>query len=63
LEFEADGSAGPSGDPTLSEMTQVAVKLLLKNPRGFFLFIEGKIRLRSFLSDITKIWSWAPNGV
>ncbi|PNF19205.1 hypothetical protein B7P43_G09519 [Cryptotermes secundus] len=41
LEFEADGSAGPSGDPTLLEMTRIAVQLLLKNPRGFFLFIEG----------------------
>ncbi|PNF19206.1 hypothetical protein B7P43_G09519 [Cryptotermes secundus] len=49
LEFEADGSAGPSGDPTLLEMTRIAVQLLLKNPRGFFLFIEG---LDNKLSDV-----------
>jgi alkaline phosphatase len=30
-----------SGVPTLSEMTQKALDLLAKNPRGFFLMVEG----------------------
>ncbi|XP_045875689.1 intestinal-type alkaline phosphatase [Meles meles] len=28
-------------DPSLMEMTEVAVRLLSKNPRGFYLFVEG----------------------
>lgn len=35
-----DGLAG-NNDPTLEEMTEVAVKILSKNPEGFFLFVEG----------------------
>ncbi|XP_069583122.1 alkaline phosphatase-like [Ranitomeya imitator] len=28
-------------DPTLAEMTEKAIKILSKNPKGFFLFVEG----------------------
>ncbi|VCW85552.1 unnamed protein product, partial [Gulo gulo] len=28
-------------DPSLMEMTEVAVRLLSRNPRGFYLFVEG----------------------
>lgn len=28
-------------DPSLSEMVEVAIKILSKNPRGFFLLVEG----------------------
>ncbi|XP_063233619.1 alkaline phosphatase, tissue-nonspecific isozyme-like [Bacillus rossius redtenbacheri] len=41
MEFEADRNPGPEGDPSLTEMTRIALHMLLKNPRGFFLFIEG----------------------
>uniref|UniRef100_A0A8D2BM92 alkaline phosphatase n=1 Tax=Sus scrofa TaxID=9823 RepID=A0A8D2BM92_PIG len=30
-----------SRDPSLVEMTEVALRLLSRNPRGFFLFVEG----------------------
>lgn len=29
-------------DPSLSEMVDVAIKILSKNPKGFFLLVEGK---------------------
>lgn len=29
-------------DPSLSEMVEVAVKILSKNPKGFFLLVEGR---------------------
>ncbi|KAM3930925.1 intestinal-type alkaline phosphatase 1-like [Leptodactylus fuscus] len=32
-----------SMDPTLAEMTEKAIKILSKNPKGFFLFVEDKI--------------------
>ncbi|XP_075720227.1 alkaline phosphatase-like [Rhinoderma darwinii] len=31
----------PSVDPSLGEMTEKAIKILSKNPSGFFLFVEG----------------------
>ncbi|XP_059134704.1 alkaline phosphatase, germ cell type-like [Peromyscus eremicus] len=31
----------PTQDPSLAEMTEVAVRMLSRNPRGFYLFVEG----------------------
>ncbi|XP_052605274.1 alkaline phosphatase, germ cell type-like isoform X1 [Peromyscus californicus insignis] len=31
----------PTQDPSLAEMTEVAVRILSRNPRGFYLFVEG----------------------
>jgi len=28
-------------DPSLEDMTKVAIQILSKNPNGFFLFVEG----------------------
>nr|CAD7201228.1 unnamed protein product [Timema douglasi] len=43
MEFEADRNPGPEGDPSLAEMTRTALHVMLKNPRGFFLFIEDRL--------------------
>lgn len=32
----------PSMDPSLTEMTEKAIKILSKNPKGYFLFVEDK---------------------
>lgn len=32
----------PSTDPSLTEMMEKAIKILSKNPKGFFLFVEDK---------------------
>lgn len=29
-------------DPSLKEMTEAALHLLSRNPRGFYLFVEGE---------------------
>lgn len=42
LDFEADRDTSPNGDPSLADMTRVALSILAKNPRGFLLFVEGK---------------------
>ncbi|XP_038147620.1 intestinal-type alkaline phosphatase [Cyprinodon tularosa] len=31
----------PSMDPSLTEMTEKAIRILSKNPKGYFLFVEG----------------------
>ncbi|KAJ2940327.1 hypothetical protein O0L34_g1 [Tuta absoluta] len=33
--------ADPHSEPTLAELTEAAIKVLSRNPRGFFLFVEG----------------------
>lgn len=32
----------PSTDPSIVETTEKAIQILQKNPRGFFLLVEGK---------------------
>lgn len=32
----------PNMDPSLTEMTEKAIQILSKNPKGFFLFVEDK---------------------
>lgn len=42
MEFEAERDQKASGDPSVAEMTAKALKILMKNPHGFFLFVESK---------------------
>lgn len=32
----------PKQDPSLTEMTEAALRLLSRNRRGFYLFVEGE---------------------
>ncbi len=41
VQYEADRATDPAGEPSLTEMTDKALKLLLKDPKGFFLHVEG----------------------
>lgn len=41
MAYESDRDRSGDGEPSLREMTEVAVKVLRKNPRGFILLVEG----------------------
>ncbi|XP_053648046.1 alkaline phosphatase-like [Cherax quadricarinatus] len=42
MDYEIDRDKGPSGQPSLANMTSVAIKILSKNRhKGFFLMVEG----------------------
>ena len=41
MKFEADRAGDPGGEPSLSEMTAKAIAILARNPRGYFLMVEG----------------------
>lgn len=45
-------------DPSLTEMTEAAITILSRNPKGFYLFVEGKLRLGS-----PGGWQGPPCGV
>jgi alkaline phosphatase len=41
MQYEADRSQDPAGEPSLSEMTARAIEILRKNRRGYFLMVEA----------------------
>ncbi|XP_050306488.1 alkaline phosphatase-like [Anthonomus grandis grandis] len=41
MDFDVDRDPGPAGDPSLADMTRSALSILLKNPKGFLLVVEG----------------------
>ena len=46
MHFEIDrtnSSIEAAGEPSISEMTEKAIDILSKNPKGFFLLVEGNL--------------------
>lgn len=41
MEYEADRLADTAGEPSLAAMTEKSIKILGKNPKGFYLHVEG----------------------
>ena len=41
MEFEVDRAKDTAGEPSLTEMTEKAIQILSRNPRGFVLMVEG----------------------
>jgi alkaline phosphatase len=41
VQYEADKAADGAGEPSLTEMTDKSLRMLLKDPKGFFLHVEG----------------------
>jgi alkaline phosphatase len=41
MQFEVDRAEDPAGEPSLAQMTRLAIKILSRNPDGYFLLVEG----------------------
>ena len=41
MEYEADRLKDTGGEPSLTEMTEKAIQILKKNPKGYFLMVEA----------------------
>jgi alkaline phosphatase len=41
MKYENERPKDPAGEPSLSEMTRAALTVLQKNPKGYFLMVEG----------------------
>lgn len=41
MKYETERAKDPAGEPSLTEMTRTALTILRKNPKGFFLMVEG----------------------
>jgi alkaline phosphatase len=41
VKYEVDRANDPAGEPSIAEMTSKAIQVLKKNPKGFYLMVEG----------------------
>jgi alkaline phosphatase len=41
MQFELDREKDPAGEPSLTEMTEKAMRILERGPKGYFLMVEG----------------------
>ena len=41
MNYEVDRENDNAGEPSIAEMTEKAIQILRKNPRGYFLLVEG----------------------
>ena len=41
MKYDADRLVDKAGEPSIEEMTEKAIKILQKNPKGYFLLVEG----------------------
>ena len=46
-----------AGEPSLAEMTEAAITILQKNPKGFFLLVEGTYCVCYFFLDNIINWN------
>ena len=43
MQYEVDRVNDTAGEPSIAEMTEKAIKILQKNPKGYFLLVEGNL--------------------
>ena len=48
MQYDLQRSEDKAGEPSLAEMTEKAIRILKRQPKGFFLLVEGII---SFITD------------
>jgi len=41
MQYDLDRNMGPTGEPSLAEMTKKAIEILQKGDEGYFLLVEG----------------------
>ena len=41
MQYELDRAKDPAGEPSLTEMTEKAIRILERGPKGYFLMVEG----------------------
>ena len=43
MQYEVDRVNDGAGEPSIAEMTEKAINILKKNPKGYFLLVEGNL--------------------
>jgi alkaline phosphatase len=55
--MEFDKKRNAALEPSIKEMTETAIKILERNPNGFYLLVEGG--LVTFIEDLQTLKTWA----
>ena len=55
MQYEVERDQSSDGEPSLTEMTEKAIKILKKNSKGFFLMVEGLL-IYSFIPTINRFF-------
>ena len=43
MQYEVERADDAAGEPSIAEMTEKAIKILQRNPKGYFLLVEGNV--------------------
>lgn len=54
--------SNPQTDPTLNEMTTVAVEMLRPNPKGYLLLVEGAVQILHLANCIYSLFMYISGG-
>lgn len=57
MQYEVDRANDSAGEPSIAEMTEKAIKILQKNPKGYFLLVEGNDKAHCALSSNLKVYN------
>ena len=41
MQYEVERASDKAGEPSIEEMVDKAIRILKKNPKGYFLLVEG----------------------
>ena len=56
MQYEIDRQEDKAGEPSLSQLTEKAIKILNREPNGFFLLVEGMITLPNQYRQDAKVY-------
>ncbi len=48
MKYELERANDKAGEPSIAEMTEKAIKIIQKNPKGYFLLVEGIYHSRRY---------------
>ena len=51
MQYEIDRADDVGGEPSLAEMTALAIRILSRNPNGYFLVVEGATLVQVQFAD------------
>ena len=60
MNYEVDRAHDVAGEPSLAEMTEKAISILSKNPRGYFLLVEGRRTKEDYFTDVSLLLGIRP---
>ena len=50
MHYEVERASDKAGEPSIEEMTKKAIEILQKNPKGYFLLVEGLLSFALIVS-------------